>query len=172
MNDYIAWREQLKTIDFPKWDGLPKFELYMDQVVEYVNGVLEPLGMATVTPMMINNYVKKKVLLAPIKKKYQTLHVADILIISLMKPVFSLDEIRMAIDQVTVGDYPKKAYDAFVDALLERLQGPVPVEFDPENLALQLMRDAANVVYNKMEAEKLLALMNAKNPIKEVPNKK
>jgi hypothetical protein len=172
MNDYIAWREQLKQVQFPTWEELPNFDLYMDQVVEYVNSVLEPLSMPLVTPMMINNYVKKKVVMAPLKKKYQTMHVADILIISIMKPVFSLDEIRAAIDQVTVGDYPKKAYNSFVAAFLERLQGPVAQEFDPDNLALQLMRDAANIVYNKMEAEKLLALMNEKNPIKDVPTKK
>ena len=81
-------------------------------------------------------------------------------------------EIRAAIDQVTIGDYPKKAYNAFVDALMARLQGPVPVEFDPDNIDLQLMRDAANVVFHKMEAEKLLAIMRERNPIKEVPTKK
>ena len=88
-----------------------------------------------------------------------------------MKPVFSLEEIRAAIDQVTIGDYPKKAYNAFVDALMARLQGPVPVEFDPDNIDLQLMRDAANVVFHKMEAEKLLAIMRERNPIKEVPTR-
>lgn len=172
MNEYLSWLEGLKEVEFPHWEDLPTFDLYMDQVVEYVNEVLAPLNMPAVTSTMINNYVKQKVILAPVKKKYQTMQIADILIISLMKPVFSLEEIRAAIDQVTIGDYPKKAYNAFVDALMARLQGPVPVEFDPDNIDLQLMRDAANVVFHKMEAEKLLAIMRERNPIKEVPTKK
>ncbi|MDY2511182.1 DUF1836 domain-containing protein [Weissella confusa] len=172
MNEYMTWREGLKDVEFPHWEDLPAFDLYMDQVVEYVNNVLAPLNMPMVTSTMINNYVKQKVIMSPIKKKYQAMQIADILIISLMKPVFSLDEIRAAIDQVTVGDYPKKAYNAFVDALAARLQGPVPVEFDPDHLDLQLMRDAANVVFHKMEAEKLLELMRKRNPIEEVPTTK
>lgn len=172
MNEYETWRAELKNATFPHWEELPNFDLYMDQVVEYVNRVLEPLDLPLVTSMMINNYVKKKVILAPVKKRYQTLQIADILIISLMKPVFSLDEIRQAINQITVGDYPKKAYDEFVDALLARFAGPVSDTFDASNLALQLMRDAADVIYNKLEAEKLLRLMQENNPIKEVPNSK
>lgn len=172
MNEYMSWRTELKDIKFPHWDDLPTFDLYMDQVVAYVNDVLSPLNMPAVTSTMINNYVKQKVIMAPVKKKYQTMQIADILIISLMKPVFSLEEIRAAMDQVTVGDYPKQAYNTFVDALMTRFNGPVPVEFDPENLELQLMRDAANVVYHKMEAEKLLSFMRERNPIKTVPTKK
>ena len=104
MNEYLSWRKGLKEVEFPHWEDLPTFDLYMDQVVEYVNEVLAPLNMPVVTSTMINNYVKQKVILAPVKKKYQTMQIADILIISLMKPVFSLEEIRSAIDQVTIGD--------------------------------------------------------------------
>ena len=70
MNEYTAWREGLKKLNIPKWDDLPNIELYMDQVVAYVNTVLEPLPMPPITPAMVNNYVKKQVLMAPKKKKY------------------------------------------------------------------------------------------------------
>ena len=102
-------KNNFEDIVFPHWDDLPNFDLYMDQVVAYINQVLAPLEMPTVTSTMINNYVKKKMILAPVKKKYQTLQVADILIISLLKPIFSLDQIRAAIDQITIDNYPKKA---------------------------------------------------------------
>ncbi|TYC48991.1 DUF1836 domain-containing protein [Weissella muntiaci] len=160
MEEYKRWREHLKKITFPSWEDLPVIDLYMDQLVEYVNSVLKPLELPEVTSTMINNYVKKKVLLAPIKKKYQTIHIADLLIISLMKPVFSLEEIRAAIDVITANDYPKSAYDQFVNSLLTRLQGPIdPEELLASELSAQLMRDAASIVYQKMESEKLLALM-------------
>ncbi|MDR3190988.1 MAG: DUF1836 domain-containing protein [Lactobacillaceae bacterium] len=169
MNEYQEWREGVRQMTFPKWDELPKLDLYMDQVVEYVNGILAPLHMTKITPAMINNYVKQHVLLAPVKKKYQTMQIADILIISMMKPIFSLEEIRSSIDQITVDDYPKNAYNTFVDALLARFAGPVTEEFNESNLALQLMRDSANIIYNKMEAEQLLEVMSRRSPKKDTP---
>ncbi|HBV57416.1 MAG TPA: hypothetical protein DEB75_06665, partial [Weissella confusa] len=45
MNEYMTWREGLKDVEFPHWEDLPAFDLYMDQVVEYVNNVLAPLNM-------------------------------------------------------------------------------------------------------------------------------
>lgn len=160
MSEYSEWRDELKTISFPHWDDLPDFDLYMDQLVEYINGILSSLNMPLITAAMINNYVKKKVVMAPIKKKYQTIQIADMLIISLMKPVFSLEEIRTSIDMITAQNYPKAAFDQFVDALLERFQGPVVEEdLSEDNLPLQLMRNTASVVYHKMEAEKLLEIM-------------
>lgn len=165
MEEYTEWREHLKLISFPGWEDLPLIDLYMDQLVEYVNSVIKPLELPEVTSTMVNNYVKKKVLPAPIKKKYQTIHIADLLVISLMKPVFSLEEVRAAIDVITANDYPKAAYNQFVNSLLTRLQGPTEKEeLAPaaDDLAKRLMQDAASIVYQKMESEKLLALMQAK----------
>ncbi|POD85174.1 hypothetical protein S101258_01485 [Lactiplantibacillus plantarum subsp. plantarum] len=53
------------------------------------------------TAAMINNYVKHKVILSPVKKKYQIMQLADIIVISLLKPSYPLDKIRQGIDQVT-----------------------------------------------------------------------
>lgn len=172
MNEYTAWREGLKKLNIPKWDDLPNIELYMDQVVAYVNTVLQPLPMPPITPAMVNNYVKKQVLMAPKKKKYQAMQIADIIIISMLKPVFSIEEIRAAIDQITVNDFPKNAYDTFVDALEDRFNGIMDTDFADDNLSLQLMRNAANIIYNKMEAEHLLDVLSRRTPVKTAPLKK
>ena len=70
-NQYTRWEHQMHDIKLPRWDDLPKFDLYMDQVTALINAVLGPLGVDTMTPAMINNYVKHKVILAPVKKKYR-----------------------------------------------------------------------------------------------------
>lgn len=165
-------KNNFEDIVFPHWDDLPNFDLYMDQVVAYINQVLAPLEMPTVTSTMINNYVKKKMILAPVKKKYQTLQVADILIISLLKPIFSLDQIRAAIDQITIDNYPKKAYNSFVDTLLGFFKNPTNQPLEGASLETQLMQSAASVLFHKLEAEKILGTLQEQHPIKEVPTTK
>lgn len=165
-------KNNFEDILFPHWDDLPNFDLYMDQVVEYINAVLTPLELPTVTSTMINNYVKKKMIIAPVKKRYQTLQIADILIISLLKPIFSLDQIRAAIDQITANDYPKNAFNSFVDTLLGYFKNPTNIPSEGASIETQLMQSAASVLFHKLEAEKSLALLQQKHPIKEVPTTK
>ena len=40
-SDYLA---QLQKAQFPRWADLPQFDLYMDQVIQYVNDIVTPLG--------------------------------------------------------------------------------------------------------------------------------
>ncbi len=55
-SDYLA---QLQKAQFPRWADLPQFDLYMDQVIQYVNDIVTPLGFGEITSTMVNNYVKK-----------------------------------------------------------------------------------------------------------------
>ena len=58
---------------YPKWSELPNIDLYLDQVLLYVNRldsssiVDDDKGL---TSAMINNYVKNGHLDKPVKKKY------------------------------------------------------------------------------------------------------
>ena len=57
----------------PRWKELPEIDLYMDQVVsileKYLSVFMEYEGEKIITPTMINNYVKQKVVDPPIKKR-------------------------------------------------------------------------------------------------------
>lgn len=158
--EYHKWEHHLAEITLPKWDELPKFDLYMDQVVAYVNDTLGPLGVDSVTPAMINNYVKHNIILAPVKKKYQVMQVADILLIGLLKPTYSMDTIRQGMDQVTASLFPKRAYDTFIDLMLAGLKGQRE-DTAATNLNDQMMRIAVDAVLDKMKSEKLLTLTKA-----------
>lgn len=115
--EYQRWLELVSRVELPHWDDLPNFDLYMDQVVALMTEYTGPLGLEAVTPAMINNYVKNKVIVAPAKKKYQVMQIADILLLTLLKQSFSIQEIRSGIDRVTASEYPKQAYDRFIDLL-------------------------------------------------------
>ncbi|ANZ60509.1 hypothetical protein AYR62_12515 [Secundilactobacillus paracollinoides] len=160
-DQYHRWKNQIRELRIPHWSELPKFDLYMDQVIAFINDALGPLGVDPMTPAMINNYVKHQVILSPVKKKYQTMHLADLLLIGLLKPLFSTDTIRNGIDQVTAGDFPKQAYDNFVDALNDAL-AHIGEQHDVKvatTLNEKLMQVAIDAVISRIQSEKLLTMI-------------
>lgn len=160
-DQYNRWEAQARKIQLPHWNELPKFDLYMDQVVAFVNDAIGSLGLDPLTPAMVNNYVKHQVIIAPIKKKYQTMQLADLLLIGLLKPLFSMDTIRNGIDQVTAGDFPKQAYDNFIDILNEAITRLGKGEPAPQAKTMneKLMQVAANTIINRIQSEQLLKLI-------------
>ena len=51
----------MKTIEgfrLPRYREIPNVGLYLEQVAKYINGYLNVLGYADITPSMISNYVK------------------------------------------------------------------------------------------------------------------
>ena len=142
-------------------DGkLPTLGLYVDQVVAIVNEQLNHLGIEPLTKSMVNNYVKKKVIQAPIKKKYAVNQLVDLLLIGLLKSNFSLDDIRAGIAQVTMNSYPQAAYDRFVEILNALLAG----EEIPSNNVINTQNDrlmtlALKSVLSRMDAAQLLTAM-------------
>ena len=104
--------------------------------------------------------MKKKVIQAPIKKKYAVNQLVDLLLIGLLKSNFSLDDIRAGIAQVTMNSYPQAAYDRFVEILNALLAGeeiPSNNVINPQND--RLMTLALKSVLSRMHAAQLLAAM-------------
>ncbi|WP_288153450.1 DUF1836 domain-containing protein, partial [uncultured Sharpea sp.] len=65
---------QYNQVHILRWQELPDFDLYMDQVIGLIEKSLSFLKLneddKVVTSTMINNYVKAKLVTPPIKKKY------------------------------------------------------------------------------------------------------
>ena len=71
------WEEALLNVSLPRWDELPEIEIYMDQLVKFIDkytGELQLDHTKDLTPSMINNYVKLKLVPKPVKKKYGKNH--------------------------------------------------------------------------------------------------
>ncbi|MGF7437540.1 DUF1836 domain-containing protein [Lentilactobacillus senioris] len=169
---YQAWEAKIKAVELPLWDELPKFELYMDQVTALINGLLGPLEIDPITPAMINNYVKKRAIMAPVKKKYQTMQIADIILISLLKPTFSLETIRRGMDQVTAKIYPQQAYDSFIKRLtfsLKNINQRNTQALAETNLNDKLLQVAVNAIIDRLESQKLLEIIT--KPLPKVHDK-
>lgn len=107
----------------PRYDELPSIELYMDQVIQVVSATVCSLYGAddVVTSAMINNYVKHKVIPPPIRKKYDRTHLTRLMVICILKRVFSIGEIS-ALFLVQESTYPlQRAYDYLCTELEDAL---------------------------------------------------
>lgn len=106
-------------LDFhcPRYSELPKIELYKDQVINYIEETLKPLNLnpseKLLTPTMLNNYVKQKVVSPPVNRRYNEKHLAYLIVVCLLKQVYSLTEICELIRH-QIGSCPTDvAYDLF-----------------------------------------------------------
>src|SRR5690606_33261102 len=97
------WISNIDNIKLPQWDELPNMGLYSEQVLTYVNEHLGSIFLDTdhedyeITSSMINNYVKHKIMLPPLKKKYYNAHIAFILTITVLKQVGNLTDVHKGI---------------------------------------------------------------------------
>ncbi|HEM3663989.1 TPA: DUF1836 domain-containing protein [Streptococcus suis] len=104
----------------PYWHELPDLDLYLDQVLLYVNQTTnssELLEQKSLTASMINNYVKHKQLEKPVKKKYQKQQVARLIALTILKNVFSIQEISQTLNLLLQTDSSETLYNHFVDCM-------------------------------------------------------
>ncbi len=112
----------LNDFKLPSFNELPSIPLFMEQVVIYINQCLEKLSAESddkydanvITPFMVNNYVKAKIISAPKDKKYSKEHLAYLLAIALLKPVVPMRDIATLIDlDKEFFENKKNLYDLF-----------------------------------------------------------
>lgn len=104
-----------KKLELPLWDNFPDIDLYMDQLVSLSNRYLTELSANQVTPSMVNSYVKKGLITRPVKKKYQRQHLAELIMVSLFKSIYSLDVVKQVIRKIFDNEDAQSAYDTFAD---------------------------------------------------------
>ena len=120
------------NFSYPKWEDIPNIDLYLDQVLLYVNQVCAPVSPDKdkgLTASMVNNYVKHGYLTKPDKKKYQRKQIARLIAITTLKSVFSIQEIAQTLNTLQSQASSDQLYDAFVDYMNHGI--------DPENPIIQ-----------------------------------
>lgn len=135
----------------PRYDQIPDFGLYLEQAVRYVNSCIAPLGGAMLTSAMVSNYVKQKLIPAPQKKLYAAEHLARLLFIAVVKPVVSLDGLRLMFG-IQEDNYPlPTAYDYFC-AEFEHMLGVVFAIVPAAQKLGETHADAADLLRNTISA--------------------
>lgn len=160
--DYLAakllhWEQYMLDYELPDWEGLPDLELYMDQVVALITRYLEILPRAgatdgVITPSAINNYVRMRVMPAPVRKKYTRVHLAYLVLICLLKQALTLAEIQVILPV----DLPEAEVRTIYDGFVSRLHDTSRLFIDQVKVEAQGVLEPGNTVAPVETAEGLM----------------
>ena len=97
--------ESLSEMEYIKSSKIPDIDLYMDQVLTFMNGNLDNVKRhetdKVMTKTMINNYAKNHLLPAPEKKKYSKEHIMVLMFIYYFKNILSIGDIQSILNPLT-----------------------------------------------------------------------
>ena len=113
------WEKYLDEYRMPQWEDIPDLGLYMDQVVTLLKRYLDYLPPELkeeqfITPAAINNYVRKKVMPEPVKKKYYREHIAYLIVICSMKHCLSIPTLQTMIPAGLSSEELRETYTAYI----------------------------------------------------------
>ena len=119
MNEMIKKEiaESMASFSLPRYEELPTLGFFLEQTVDYINQVLQPLNGLQITGSMIRNYVKQGLIHNPVRKKYSTDQIAYLICITILKQVASLEDLsHLFIQQQKIYTSPV-AYNYFCDEM-------------------------------------------------------
>ncbi len=112
------WERYMDHYKLPAWEDIPDFGLYMEQVTALLKEYLDYLPPELkeeqfITPATINNYVRKRVMPEPVKKKYYRTHIVYLIIICTLKQSLSIATLQTMIPAELSADELRAYYDAY-----------------------------------------------------------
>lgn len=114
-------RDEIVNFHCPRFDELPTVALYKEQVIIYIEEILGSINFAynqkILTPTMINNYVKQKVVYPPKDKKYNNKHIAYLIVVCILKQILTIQEICQLINKQIEICKIEDAYNLFCEEL-------------------------------------------------------
>lgn len=162
-------QSQALAFHCPRWDELPTLPLYMDQVVLVLEEALPIFADGkerVLTPAMVNNYVKGKMVPAPEKKRYGQKHLASLVVVTVMKHALAMSEITALVDAMKATFGTAAAYDTFCEMLETMLRatfgGTQPLAAPQPGQAVPCALHAAlTALMGKLHLQTLLAQLPA-----------
>ena len=169
-----SWAKSFREFRANEWDTLPDIDLYMDQVIGYLNRQLKNQGKddreegQILTPSMINNYVKSGLVTHPNQKKYVREHLAQLYMLCSMKQILNIPDASELIRRLSEErNGTKEVYNSFVSdqhAINEGIASVIE-QADAVSSEYDLMRIAVGLVLNataeRIAAERIIALLRA-----------
>ena len=180
----IRWEHYLNHYKLPAWKEIPDIGLYMDQVIALLGQYLDfiPIEDAKdkpVTPTTINNYVRLRIMPAPVKRKYFRVHIAYLIMILTMKQSISISDVQKIMPEGADIPSVRRAYEDYSQKFREialffnrQMQGAwddlhssEPSESgrpDERGATSRLVIESALIAgFSKILAEKLIRLCDA-----------
>ncbi len=186
----LRWEAFLKDFRLPEWEDLPVIELYMDQVIALINNYLgffsfEGNDEKLLTASMVNNYVKMKLLPAPVKKKYARKHIACLIMLCTYKQAMSIAVVQKMLPP---DDEPviRRDYEKFVETtrrlalyFTQQVKSSASSVFDQTSntgteVSDLVIGSAVSASFAKLLTGKIIALQLPQTPVESkkstVPN--
>lgn len=173
------WDKFITDYHLPEWNAIPDLGLYMDQVIvlleQYLSFIPAPTGTKErfVTSSTINNYVRLKIMSAPVKRKYHRVHIAYLIMILTMKQSLSISDVQKVIPPDSSEEEVRAVYEDYSEkfrrlALFFNQQvqsgaeGIHASEQSSDNAVELLVIESALIAgFSKILAEKLIRLCGA-----------
>lgn len=181
----IRWEKAVSGFRLPSWENIPDIGLYMDQVLVLLSqylGLISPADgkepeddsdqsdAKIFSAAAVNNYVRLKIMPAPVKKKYYRVHIAYLIIIFTLKQAVSINivkemlstEMREEDVQQLYSDYIKKHHEAtvlFTNIVRECATDVLDPQKSGENLVSSfVIQEALIAGFSRVITEKLVRL--------------
>ena len=183
----LRWEKAVSGFRLPSWENIPDIGLYMDQVIVLLSqylGLISPTadkesdgdGEASEEKLFsasaINNYVRLKIMPAPVKRKYYRVHIAYLIIIFTLKQAVSINIVKEMLSnelpeesvQELYSDYVVKHHAAtllFTDIVRECAKDVLDPEKNGDNLVSSfVIQEALIAGFSRVLTEKLVSLKN------------
>lgn len=137
------------------WQQLPTMPIYMDQLLQFVNQRLAPLGLPAVTKTMVNSYVKQHFFSRPVNRQYQRNQIVAVLVVTILKQDFSLDTISRAILAIRDSRLIEKRYVEFAMAFEQAIQAQPVLVSSSDEVTRAIQFAAQTVAYHLLTRETL-----------------
>ena len=122
-----GWLGELSGSALAEWDRLPDIGLYMDQVLTLMDRQLSFYKRddqdKLLTQPMINNYTKDGLLPRAQDKKYTQGHLALLSVLCSLKPVLSISDLSILLENTQLENDEKQIYEFFLDAQKSAIDG-------------------------------------------------
>lgn len=147
---------EIHSFRLPSWRELPDEYMMRKKMLDYIDDVLEPLfpERSVLTGTMVQNYIKWHLVPNPLNRKYNRIHIAHFIVLSLLKEIITIQNIREGILLQTKWLDLSEAYTRFSrhmeDALRRAsgfLLGEVSQEKEIEIEGLKAPLETLNLAY-------------------------
>ena len=148
----------------------------MDQMVSYIERHLSALDVEQeghfITASMINNYVKMKLIPAPVKKRYGVRQLARLIVICSLKRDFSISELHAMMDIELAKFENRLIYNVFCDEMERTIHHVFLGESMPQpgpTVEEAIVRAVMTAFANKLYAHCVIRSHSEKNGAEVLP---
>jgi len=146
-------------IKIPRYESIPSCGLYLEQVVQYLNEILNQLGFEKITSYMVKNYIRTDMVSKPVNKLYYREQIATLFFITIAKTIMSIEDVKTIIKKVEI-DADGKGFDYF-SAELENAMNYTGANIESETSAIDVEIICRDLVATIIRKKRLLKVIGS-----------